>query len=263
MQLFAVCERYDSTTPYYTVRRLLRGLLDLPAEGIDEELRAMFVAELERRAPELLPWAPLIGMAIAVTVPETRETLELEEEFRRTKLAEAVIALLAVLLPEAGLITIEDVHFMDEASADLFGHIARVVHLTSWLWCLTRRDVASGFMAPEDTPVTRVELDPLSHDEAAALAFDATHENPLPRREMELLVDRSGGNPLFVRELVAAVLQRRLHQCAARLGRGRRRRPHRPPPRARPSAPAPHVGVGPVLLGPAARRCRRGRAGPR
>ncbi len=29
---------------------------------------------------------------------------------------------------------------------------------------------------------------------------------PLPRREMELLVDRSGGNPLFVRELVAAVL---------------------------------------------------------
>ena len=206
MQLFAVCERYDSTTPYYTVRRLLRGLLDLPAEGSDEELRAMFVAELERRAPELLPWAPLIGMAIAVSVPETRETLELEEEFRRTKLAEAVIALLAVLLPETGLITIEDVHFMDEASADLLGHVARVVHVTAWLWCLTRRDVASGFVAPEDTAVTRMELGPLSHEEAAALAFDATHENPLPRREVELLVDRSGGNPLFVRELVAAVL---------------------------------------------------------
>ena len=62
-------------------------------------------------------------MAIAVTVPETWEVLELEEEFRRTKLAEAVIVLLAVLLPQAGLITIEDVHFMDEASADLFSHL--------------------------------------------------------------------------------------------------------------------------------------------
>ena len=82
MQLFAVCERYDSTTPYYTVRRLLRGLLDLPVEGSDEGLAATLVAELEQRAPELVPWAPLIGMAIAVNVPETRETLELEEEFQ-------------------------------------------------------------------------------------------------------------------------------------------------------------------------------------
>jgi class 3 adenylate cyclase len=206
MQLFAACERYDSSTPYYTVRRLLRGLLELPLEGNDEDLGPMFLAELERRAPDLLPWAPLVGRAIAVTVPETQETLELEEEFRRTKLAENVIALLAVLLPQSGLITIEDVHFMDEASADLFGHLARVVHLTSWLWCLTRRDVGSGFIAPDDTPITRLELGPLNQAEAAELALAATHETPLPDRAIELLVDRSGGNPLFVRELVAAVL---------------------------------------------------------
>jgi class 3 adenylate cyclase/tetratricopeptide (TPR) repeat protein len=205
MQLFAVCEPYDSSTPYFTVRGLLRGLLDLPADGSDEVVQASFLARLEEVAPDLLPWAPLIGTAIAVTVPETREVLELEEEFRRTKLAEAVIALLAVLLPQAGLITIEDVHFMDEASADLFGHLARVVHLTGWLWCLTRRDVSTGFIAPEDTPSTRLDLGPLSPSEAAELALAATRDNPLPGREMELLVDRSGGNPLFVRELIAAV----------------------------------------------------------
>ena len=206
MQLFAVCERYDSTTPYYTVRRLLRGLLELPVEGGDEDLPARFVTALETRAPDLLPWAPLIGMAIAVPVPETRETLELEEEFRRTKLAEAVIALLAVLLPQSGLITIEDVHFMDEASADLFEHLARVVHVTGWLWCLTRRDVATGFIAPDDCPITRVELGPLDQGEAAELALEATRETPLPSHEIDLLVERSGGNPLFVRELVAAAL---------------------------------------------------------
>jgi class 3 adenylate cyclase/tetratricopeptide (TPR) repeat protein len=207
MQLSAVCERYDSATPYYAVRRLLRDLLELPGEGSDEELRPLFLSQLERRAADLLPWAPLIGMAIAVPVPETRETRELEEEFRRTKLAEATIALLAVLLPQAGLITIEDAHFMDEASADLFSHVARAVRLTSWIWCLTRRDVASGFIAPDDTPTTRLELHPLSQAEATELALAATHEAPLPAREMQLLVDRSGGNPLFVRELIAAVQQ--------------------------------------------------------
>ena len=207
MQLFAICERYDSSTPYFTVRRLLRGLLGLSLEGSDGGLAAPLLAQLESLAPDLLPWAPLIGMAIAVPVPETQETAELEEEFRRTKLAESVIALLAVLLPESGLITIEDVHFMDEASADLFGHLARVVHLTSWLWCLTRRDVGTGFIAPEESPVTRLELDPLNEVEAAELALAATRESPLPGREIKLLVDRSGGNPLFLRELIAAVLQ--------------------------------------------------------
>ncbi len=48
MQLVAVCERYDSSTPYYTVRRLLRGLLDLPAEGSDTSMTTLLVSELER-----------------------------------------------------------------------------------------------------------------------------------------------------------------------------------------------------------------------
>jgi class 3 adenylate cyclase/tetratricopeptide (TPR) repeat protein len=206
MQLGAVCERYDSATPYYTVRRLLRGLLDLPAEGSDASVTALFLAELERRAPELRPWAPLIGMAIDVTVPETRETQELDEEFRRAKLAEVVIALLAHLLPSSGLITIEDTHNMDEASADLLGHLARAVPATGWLWCLTRRDVAVGFIAPDDGPTVRVELEPLSEAEATQLALASTRESPVSDLEIKRIVARSGGNPLFVRELVAAVV---------------------------------------------------------
>ena len=55
--------------------------------------------------------------------------------------------------------------------------------------------------------MTRLELGPLSEEEAAELALAATRESPLPGREVSLLVDRSGGNPLFVRELIAAVLQ--------------------------------------------------------
>jgi class 3 adenylate cyclase/tetratricopeptide (TPR) repeat protein len=205
MQLVAVCERYDSSTPYYAVRRLLRGLLDLPAEGTDEVMTPLFLSELERRAPELRPWAPLIGMAMAVAVPETPETRELQEEFRRPKLAEVVMELLTHVLPPSGLITIEDAHFMDEASGDLFGHLARAARSTGWLWCLTRRDVGAGFVAPDDSPTIRIELKPLSGVEASELALAATREKPLPGREIQLLVDRSGGNPLFVRELIAAV----------------------------------------------------------
>ncbi len=203
MQLTAICERYDSSTPYHEVRRLLRSLFNLPAEGGDSAMAARFLAALEGRAPELLPWAPLIATAIGVTVPETPESRDLDEEFRRSRLARAVIDLLAKLLPDAGLFVIEDAHNMDEASADLFGHLAAAVDATSWLWCATRRNVPSGFVARDGTS-TRIELGGLSEEAALELAHAATEDAPLSERELSLLVARSGGNPLFLRELIAA-----------------------------------------------------------
>jgi class 3 adenylate cyclase/tetratricopeptide (TPR) repeat protein len=205
LQLTAVCERYDSATPYHEVRRLLRSLLDLPPEGGDDAMSVRFLAEVKGRAPELLPWAPLIAMAVGVSVPETAESRDLEEEFRRPRLASAVIELLAKLLPDAGLFIIEDAHNMDEASADLFGHLAVAVGATSWLWCTTRSDVPAGFVAPEGSS-TRIELRPLTQQAALQLARAVTEEAPLSERELLLLVERSGGSPLFLRELIGAAM---------------------------------------------------------
>ena len=147
-QLSAVCERYDSSTPYHVVRGLLRGLLQLPAEGSDEAIAQRFLGELATRAPTVLPWAPLIAGAIDLPVPETRETNELEDEFRRVRLAEAIIELVAHLLPHGGLLTVEEAHFMDQASAELFGRLTAAIGTTSWLICVTRRDLESGSSHP-------------------------------------------------------------------------------------------------------------------
>ena len=136
-------------------------------------------------------------------MPETAETRELEEEFRRPRLAEVVIELLGHLLPESGLLTIEDAHFMDEASADLFGYLAASLEATSWLWCVTRRNEESGFVAPLEV-AARIDLPPLDQAEATQLAQIATEQAPIPPHELATLVERSGGNPLFLRELVAA-----------------------------------------------------------
>jgi class 3 adenylate cyclase/tetratricopeptide (TPR) repeat protein len=202
--LSAACERYDSSTPYHVVRRLLRGLLDLPAEGSDDETAQLFLAAMAERAPAVLPWAPLIARALDLSLPETPETRELEEEFRRTRLADAVLELLGYLLPQSGLLAVEDAHFMDEASADLFGALAASVSATSWLICVTRRDVETGFVAPPDA--THLELGPLDEHRAVELAELATHEAPLPDYDLRKLVRRADGNPLFLRELLAAAM---------------------------------------------------------
>ena len=59
MQLTAVCERYDSSTPYHEVRRLLRSLLDLPPRGGDEAVATKFLG----RTGEPRPGAASVGAA--------------------------------------------------------------------------------------------------------------------------------------------------------------------------------------------------------
>jgi class 3 adenylate cyclase/tetratricopeptide (TPR) repeat protein len=203
-QLSVACERYYSSTPYHVVRLLLRGLLDLPAEGSDDATARLFLAAVTERAPAVLPWAPLIARAVDLSLPETPETRELEEEFRRARLADALLELLGYLLPQSGLLTVEDAHFMDEASADLFGALAASVGATSWLICVTRRDVETGFVGP--VRATRVELRPLEEHQAMQLAELATRDAPLPDHDLRQLVRRSDGNPLFLRELLAAAI---------------------------------------------------------
>ncbi len=205
-QLSTVCERYDSSTPYHVVGRLLRKLIGLPPEGSGATVASAFLTRVGQRAPAVLPRAPLIAIALGLSVPETAETRDIEEEFRRPRMAEAVIDLLADLLPDSGLLTVEDAHFMDEASADLFGHLAALVGASSWLICVTRRDGVGVFVAPEEY-ATRLELPPLGVDEATELAHLATADAPLPQHRIDVLVARAAGNPLFLRELLAVASQ--------------------------------------------------------
>jgi len=199
------CQVYDSSTPYLVVRRLLRELLGLPPTGSDARVAAQFLDTVDRRAPGLRPWAPLIAQAVGVPVPDTDETRELDEEFRRPRLARAVLDLLAVVLPPAGLLCVDDAHLMDEASADLFGHLAVAAPAGSWITLVSRRPVEGGLVAPEEHS-SLLELAPLHRGDARRLAREVAEGAPLTARQVDVVVERSGGNPLFLRELVTAAL---------------------------------------------------------
>ena len=178
------CQHYDASTAYHVVRRLLRQLLELPSDGGDDAVADQFLATVAERAPVVLPWAPLIARAIGVPVAETDETRELDEEFRRPRLARAVLDLLAGLLPASGLLCIDDAHFMDEASADLFGYLAESVGLTSWLICFARRDVDIGFIAPDGSSI-RIEVGPLEPDDVVELARTVSADQALSPRALD------------------------------------------------------------------------------
>jgi class 3 adenylate cyclase/tetratricopeptide (TPR) repeat protein len=202
-QLAAGCELYEDSTPYLPFRRLFRLLLGATGSN-DSGLVERLGERVEAVSPELLPWIPLLAVVADVEVLPTPEVERLDEEFRKTKLEDVTAAFLRSVITEPSVMAVEDVHWMDEGSSDLLRHIARNIRDVPWLVCVTRRDEETGFSAPQAEGCASLHPEPLDHESIQELINIATENSPLRPHVVAALTERSGGNPLFLRELLRA-----------------------------------------------------------
>src|SRR5947208_14750168 len=93
------CEAYTQNVPYVAWRDPLRQLLGLTWEDSDQAVVDRLRSHLESSQPDLLPWLPLLAIAMGADAAVTREVDELVPEARAAKLHEAVLCLLAPALP--------------------------------------------------------------------------------------------------------------------------------------------------------------------
>lgn len=196
------CDEYESSTPYFAFRQLLRDLLGLSARSTVDEVLGRLRARIGVNAPSLLPWLPLLAGPLNVPIPETRQTAELGDEHRKRRLEQVVGDVLHELLPTAGLLCVDDAHFLDGSSADLLRHLAERDPRDPWLVVLARRDGDAG---PLVDGATVIELPPLSVDESGQLLRVASEAHPLPPAWLDVLAERAGGNPLFLESLLDSV----------------------------------------------------------
>lgn len=194
-------EPYGSTSPYRMFRDRVRELLGVergdPATMSDSLLRGV-----EALDASLVPLAPLIAEVAHVEVPTTPEADAIDPQFRPDRTADVAIALLEAGLQGPMVLIAEDAHWADEASSLLLGKLADACRSHPWLLVVARRGTERGF-TPQSGET--IELVPLDDDTITAMIIDATQTTPLRPHEIDGLVARAGGNPLFVEELVRAI----------------------------------------------------------
>ena len=149
---------------------------------------------------------PLLGIPLGIELPDTPETAQLDAATRQTTLHQAVADLMERLLPDPTLITIEDAHWLDHASGELLQSLFTDISRRPWAVLITRRPVRGGLELPEELGVERRTLAPLGREDLVQLAAAAAGTAILPPGVVDDLVDRSGGNPLFLQELVDATV---------------------------------------------------------
>ncbi|MEX0946683.1 MAG: adenylate/guanylate cyclase domain-containing protein, partial [Acidimicrobiia bacterium] len=200
----AECRLYQSTTPYFPFRSLLRaawGLEDLDAALTEAALRDL----VSTTAPSLEPWLSLIAIPLGLTVPESSAVTQLEDQFRPARTLAVVGELLEVTATAPTLFVIEDTHWMDDASGALIAGLLSGHDRLPWLFVLTRRPGSQGFVAPSADSLARIDLQPLGIEHARQFITNATIDSPLVPQQVEVLAERAAGSPLFLIELLAAL----------------------------------------------------------
>jgi class 3 adenylate cyclase/tetratricopeptide (TPR) repeat protein len=199
----SICENYRRTVPYVVWRDILRQLFGLHWDDPDDVVTAEILARIEASGGQLRPWLPLLAIAFDVQVPMTREVRELATDYRTAKLHEVVLEFLEHLLAVPTLIQIEHGHFMDEASGALLQAVADRLKSSAWVITVTRRDVTDGFVAAPESS-TQLALGPLHWDAMVQLAESTPEANAVPPDLLYMAVQRAGGSPEFLLDLLAA-----------------------------------------------------------
>ncbi len=198
----ARAEPYGVTTPYRPFRDLARDLLGVE-RGAPAAMTSVLLGRLEQLAPHLLPFAPLVGAVASVEVPATPETDAITDRHRPDRTADVVIELLGVAARGNPLVIVmEDAQWADEATTHLLDRICAATTAHPWLAVITRREAGGGFVAAEGD---RIELGPLTDAKVRALTYAATEATPLRPHEVDAIVSRAAGSPLFIEELARAV----------------------------------------------------------
>ena len=192
---------HDQRRPFAALAAGLRRLAFGPVKADGLRLSQL----VDRHAPHLDRWLPLLGLAFGLDVATNRAVEDLAPEFRELQLRRAVVELIAAIAPRPLLVVVEDAQWLDDSSAGVLDHLA-TAHLGYTLVVVSRRPDGSGWVPPGAEVDESIDLQELEPVAAAALVRALPGGEHIDPHRLRELIGRSGGNPLFLVSLAELVV---------------------------------------------------------
>ncbi|SCK51868.1 adenylate cyclase [Variovorax sp. HW608] len=205
----AACSSLGERT-YGVPAALLRdayGLSEHEAPGEAQRKIAAALADLGVDERELV--ASYLGYVLGLEGDDSR-TRYLDPEQLKRQIFSAVLAVVQRRLQrEPVMLIVEDLHWADAASLDVLRYLLDQLGGKPFMLLVTHRpapqvDVLAGGAAAH----TRIELEPLSPACSATLldGLFGSSRRTLPDELRRRIVEHAGGNPLFLEEMVRALI---------------------------------------------------------
>ncbi len=217
---FGECQSFGSNASYFAWREIWRRLLELPDDDAAPGQRRLVERALAAIDPGLVARAPLLGALLGVDMPDTDVTRQFDAKLRKTSLEDLLATCLRARAATPVVIVIEDCHWIDELSRDLLETLVRTAAALPVLFVVAYRPAPTpgGNLGVERLPqFAEITLDVLDAGETRQLIrskLDQLSGDPrasaegVPEDLVELISERSGGNPFYVEELLIYLASR-------------------------------------------------------
>jgi class 3 adenylate cyclase/tetratricopeptide (TPR) repeat protein len=193
----------DRRAPWHLVTDLLRRAFGVGEQHTHDDVAELVADRAAAWSPTAQQAVPYVEWLLGVPAPALAD---LDPRERRAGTFEALVT---VVRDAAGrrplVIALEDLHWADEASEAAIAALANAVADVPVLLLVTYRPDAPPELGDRSW-FTRLALDGLGRDAAAALAAASVGAG-LGDAARDLIVERSDGNPLFVEELTASLVE--------------------------------------------------------
>jgi class 3 adenylate cyclase/tetratricopeptide (TPR) repeat protein len=200
-------EQFFQSSPFHAVTELLSQWLDLqvatnPDQRIERLEQALVSAGVK---PE--DSVALIADLLQLPVGERYPAIALTPEQKRRRLLAVLTGwVFGAARLQPVVMVIEDLHWLDPSTLELLQLLAdQGVMVPLMLICTARPEFHPQW--PMRSHYTQITLNRLSVRDVREMVALVTAHNALNNQNIDAVIERTGGNPLFVEELTHAVLE--------------------------------------------------------
>ncbi len=201
------CSPYHVDSPLHPIIRQIEFAAeidpdDTPAVKLDK--LAGLLSRLSDRPKELVP---LFAALLLIPAEAAYPPADPDPQRRRQSTLQALIdQFVAMAQKDRMLMILEDAHWADPTSLDLFARFTLQLAQMRVLLIVTYRPEA-GFPIPAHSHITSFLLDRLGRQHCEAMIKSVTRGKILPEVVVKEIVAKTDGVPLFVEELTKTVLE--------------------------------------------------------
>jgi class 3 adenylate cyclase len=202
------CLHYGSSVPYLPLVDIIQAYFNIREEHSESDSKNKMMEKLIALDNSLINYLPFLYEMLSFRVEDERYS-RMENQYKRSKLFEGIAQ---ILLKEAStkplIIAIEDLQWVDKASEEfltyLIGYLSknRIIILL-----LYRPEYQSNWFKQPN--YLEIHLNQLSSSTSGRLLGSLLHDGEPTSELKEAVLTKTGGNPLFVEELIHSLLENR------------------------------------------------------
>ncbi len=200
----AACLSYTSSIPYAAWGELLKSLCGMAAGESNEARAAKIATHLAALGPGMEEWLPLLGDLVRLDIPDNRLTRGLDPQLRQERRFDLLERLLLHAATQSPLLVVfEDLHWADPVSLELWRRMTQTIRAHAILLLGAHRPIGTLL---DDDQAAVLEVQELPADDSDRLVTLLAGDVQLPETLRRQIAARAAGNPLFLAELLRAVL---------------------------------------------------------